>query len=169
MFQMGFVGFHVDLVGTANGHHVADFKGFVEGVFEFPFLAHAPMEPHDVVIKFDGTSADIWTGSQLQTVDQFVASTVLGIELPNVRVHTLWAGGSFGRRAIYDSHIVGEAAQLAKAWGKKQPLKIQWSREDDIRGGYYRPMYIHKVRAGIDEKGMIVGWQHRIIGQSIDW
>ena len=139
----------------------------VEGTFEFPFLAHAPMEPHDVVIEFDGQVANIWTGSQLQTVDQFVASAVLGIEVPQIKVHTLWAGGSFGRRAIYDSHIVGEAAQLAKAWGDKQPLKIQWSREDDIKGGYYRPMYLHKVRAGLDAAGNIVGWQHRIVGQSI--
>lgn len=139
----------------------------VEADFTFPFLAHAPMEPHDVIIEFDGAKADIWTGSQLQTVDQYVASATLGIEIPDVQVHTLWAGGSFGRRAIYDSHIVGEAAQLAKAWGSKQPLKIQWSREDDVRGGYYRPMYHHKVRAGLDAEGKVVGWQHRIVGQSI--
>ena len=139
----------------------------VEGDFEFPFLAHAPMEPHDVVIEFDGKKADIWTGSQLQTVDQYVASKTLGIELPDVHVHTIWAGGSFGRRAIYDSHIVGEAAQLAKAWGKKQPLKIQWSREDDIKGGYYRPMYVHRVKAGLDADGNLIAWHHRIVGQSI--
>ena len=139
----------------------------VEGDFEFPFLAHAPMEPHDVVIEFDGKTADIWTGSQLQTVDQYVTSKTLGIELPNVNIHTVWAGGSFGRRAIYDSHIVGEAAQLAKAWGKKQPLKIVWSREDDIRGGYYRPMYVHRVKAGLDADGNVIAWHHRIVGQSI--
>lgn len=144
----------------------------LEAEFEFPFLAHAPMEPHDVVIEFDGRTAEIWTGSQLQTVDQYVVSKVLGIEVPDVRINTTWAGGSFGRRAIYDSHIVGEAAQLAKAWarkhpGVKQPLKIQWSREDDIRGGYYRPMYLHRVRAGLDAEGTIVGWHHRIVGQSI--
>lgn len=139
----------------------------IEATFEFPYLAHAPMEPHDVVIEFDGTKAEIWTGSQLQTVDQYVTSTTLGIDLENVHVHTLWAGGSFGRRAIYDSHIVGEAAQLAKVWKKNQPLKIQWTREDDIRGGYYRPMYVHKVRAGLDAEGNIAGWQHRIVGQSI--
>lgn len=139
----------------------------IEGEFEFPFLAHAPMEPHDVVIEFDGKKADVWTGSQLQTVDQVVASKILGIEVPQVQVHTLWAGGSFGRRAIYDSHIVGEAAQIAKAWGRKQPIKVQWSREDDIRGGYYRPMYMHKVKAGIDAGGNIVGWKHVIVGQSI--
>lgn len=139
----------------------------VEGTFEFPFLAHAPMEPHDVVIEFDGAAAHVWTGAQVPTLDQFVASATLGIEPKDVHIHTLWAGGSFGRRAIYDSHIVGEAAQLAKAWGKKQPIKIQWSREDDVRGGYYRPMYMHKVRAGLDAEGNIVGWSHRIVGQSI--
>ncbi|MDD9926636.1 MAG: xanthine dehydrogenase family protein molybdopterin-binding subunit [Rhodospirillaceae bacterium] len=146
------------LAGAAN---------VIEGEFEFPFLAHAPMEPHDVVIEFDGKTAEIWTGSQLQTVDQYVASKTLGIKVPDVKLHTLWAGGSFGRRAIYDSHIVGEAAQIAKAWGRKQPIKVQWSREDDIKGGYYRPMYMHKVKAGIDADGNIVGWQHTIVGQSI--
>ena len=139
----------------------------VEGEFEFPYLAHAPMEPHDVVIEFDGTKAEIWTGSQLPTTDQAVAAQILGLEPMQVKIHTLWAGGSFGRRAIYDSHIVGEAAMLAKAWGRRQPLKIVWSREDDIRGGYYRPMYVHRVKAGLDDEGRLVAWHHRIVGQSI--
>ncbi|MCR9255710.1 MAG: xanthine dehydrogenase family protein molybdopterin-binding subunit [Alphaproteobacteria bacterium] len=144
----------------------------IESEFTFPFLAHAPMEPLDVVIEFDGKTAEIWTGSQLQTVDQYVTSATLGIEPTDVKINTLWAGGSFGRRAIYDSHIVGEAAQIAKALhlkngGKKQPIKVQWSREDDIKGGYYRPMYVHRVRAGIDAEGRLVGWHHRIVGQSI--
>lgn len=155
---------------AADGDAEAALAGaakIVEGVFEFPYLAHAPMEPHDVVIEVDGQTAEIWTGSQLQTGDQMTAAAILGIEPQNVKIHTLWAGGSFGRRAIPDSHIVGEAAQLAKAWGRKQPLKIQWSREDDVRGGYYRPMYMHKVRAGLDADGNIVGWSHRIVGQSI--
>lgn len=139
----------------------------IEGTFEFPFLAHAPMEPHDVVLEFDGEQAHIWTGAQLPTVDQHIVAATLGIEQDNVQVHTLWAGGSFGRRAIYDSHITGEAAQLVKALNTKQPVKIQWSREDDVRGGYYRPMYMHKVRAGLDAEGNITGWSHLIVGQSI--
>ena len=139
----------------------------VEGEFEFPYLAHAPMEPNDVVIAFDGSRAEIWTGSQLPTTDQAVAAQILGLEPPQVKIHTLWAGGSFGRRAIYDSHIVSEAAMLAKAWGKPQPLKIVWSREDDIRGGYYRPMYVHRVKAGLDAEGRLIAWHHRIVGQSI--
>ena len=90
-----------------------------------------------------------------------------GLSRKNVHVHTLWAGGSFGRRAIHDSHITGEAAQLVKLLGTKRPVKIQWSREDDVRGGFYRPMYMHKVRAGLDANGNIIGWSHRIVGQSI--
>jgi len=150
---------------------LADAAQVIEAEYSFPFLAHAPMEPLDSLIEFDGTSATIWTGSQLQTVDQYVTSATLGIELQDVHIHTLWAGGSFGRRAIYDSHIVGEAAQIAKALferdGKTPPIKVQWSREDDVRGGYYRPMYVHRVRVGLDGDGNLVGWHHRIVGQSI--
>ncbi len=152
--------------GDADGS-ISRSSDYIERVFEFPFLAHAPMEPHDVTIEFDGKTAEIWTGSQLQSVDHYVASQILGIEMPNIQIHTLWAGGSFGRRAIYDSHIVGEAAQIAKISGRKEPIKVQWTREDDVRGGYYRPMYLHKVRVGFNEGGEIAGWHHRIVGQSI--
>lgn len=139
----------------------------VESLYEFPFLAHAPMEPIDITILFDGTQATLWTGSQIQTLDQGVTAAVLGIPPENVAVNTLWAGGSFGRRAIYDSHYAAEAASIAKAWGKPQPIKLVYTREDDIRGGYYRPAYVHKVRAGVDSNGNIAGWQHRVVGQSI--
>lgn len=144
-----------------------DAEQVIESTFSFPFLAHAPMEPVDVTILFDGERAQLWTGSQIQTLDQSIAASVLGIEPTNVEVHTLWAGGSFGRRAIYDSHYAAEAAALAKAWGKAQPIKLVYTREDDIRGGYYRPAYVHKVRAGVDADGNIKGWHHHIVGQSI--
>ncbi|WP_417519223.1 molybdopterin cofactor-binding domain-containing protein [Minwuia sp.] len=139
----------------------------VEAVYEFPYLAHAPMEPIDITVQFDGETATFWTGSQLQTLDHGTAAAVLGIDQSQVAINTLWAGGSFGRRAIGDSHYTAEAAAIAKAWGKPQPIKLIYTREDDIRGGYYRPAYVHKVKAGIDESGSIVGWQHRIVGQSI--
>jgi isoquinoline 1-oxidoreductase beta subunit len=139
----------------------------VEADYLFPYLAHAPMEPLDITILAEEGKATVWTGSQMQTVDQMVAASVLGLTPEKVDIRTLWAGGSFGRRAILDSHYVAEAAMIAKAWGKVQPLKVVWSREDDIRGGYYRPMYMHRVRAGIDANGAIVGWHHRIVGQSI--
>ena len=102
---------------------------------------------------------------------QNIGASVLGIDPSKVAVETLWAGGSFGRRAIYDSHYVAEAASIAKSWyeasGKAQPIKLVYTREDDIRGGYYRPAYAHKVRVGLDETGQIAGWDHRIAGQSI--
>jgi len=135
--------------------------------FEFPYLAHAPMEPLDCVIKTDGSSAEIWTGSQLQTVDHGVACGVLGIKPEAVKIHTVWAGGSFGRRAIADSHFVAEACSIAKAFGSPVPIKLIWTREDDIKGGYYRPLYLHRIRAGLDSAGNLVAWHHRIAGQSI--
>jgi len=139
----------------------------IEGTYVFPYLAHAPMEPIDITILFEDGKATLWTGSQLQTIDQNVTAAILGIQPQDVAIHTLWAGGSFGRRAIYDSHYAGEAAAIAKAWGRPQPIKLVYTREDDIRGGYYRPMYVHKVRAGLDAGGKLVGWHHRVVGQSI--
>lgn len=143
----------------------------VEAEYVFPYLAHAPMEPLDVTVLFDGETARFWTGSQLQTMDQNVSAAVLGVEPAKVSITTLWAGGSFGRRAIYDSHYAGEAAAIAKAWlartGRAQPIKLMYTREDDVKGGYYRPMHVHRVRAGIDGDGNITGWHHRVVGQGI--
>ena len=139
----------------------------VSADFEFPYLAHAPMEPLDCVVRYDGSSAEIWTGSQLQTVDHGTACSVLNLKPEAVQLHTVWAGGSFGRRAIANSHFVAEACAIAKAYGQPVPIKVMWTREDDIKGGYYRPMYVHRVRAGLDKAGNIVAWHHRIVGQSI--
>jgi len=139
----------------------------VSADFEFPYLAHAPMEPVDCVIRYDGSSAQIWTGSQLQTVDHGMAASVLGLKPEAIKLNTMWAGGSFGRRAIADAHFVAEACAIAKAYGKPVPIKVIWTREDDIKGGYYRPIYVHRLKAGIDKDGNIVAWHHRIVGQSI--
>ena len=135
--------------------------------FEFPYLAHAPMEPLDCVVRYDGASAEIWTGSQMQTVDHGTACSVLSLKPEAVQLHTLWAGGSFGRRAIANSHFVAEACEIAKAYGKPVPIKVIWTREDDVKGGYYRPVYVHRLRAGLDKDGNVVAWHHRIVGQSI--
>jgi len=154
----------------ADGDAAAALAGaasVVEETYVFPYLAHAPMEPIDITILFKDGRATLWTGSQMQTMDQNVTAAVLGIEPQHVAIHTLWAGGSFGRRAIYDSHYAAEAATIARAWGKPQPIKLVYTREDDIRGGYYRPMYVHKVRAGVDAGGKLVAWHHRVVGQSL--
>ena len=148
--------------GLAGAAHV------VEATFEFPFLAHAPMEPVNAVADLKpGEGLDVWTGSQLQTGDHAIAAGIAGLPQEKVNIHTLFAGGSFGRRATPNSDMVSEAVGIAAAIKGRAPVKLVWSREDDIKGGFYRPMYVHKVKAGVDADGNIVGWHHRIVGQSI--
>jgi len=137
----------------------------VSAEYEFPFLAHAPMEPLNCTIEFRGDSAEIWAGSQFQMMDQGAAAKALGLAPEKVRLNTMAAGGGFGRRANPASDYIVEACEVAKAI--KVPVKVIWTREDDIKGGYYRPAYLHRVEAGIDAKGKPVGWNHAIVGQSI--
>jgi len=139
----------------------------VEAEFTFPYLSHAAMEPMNAVVRFDGDKVKIWTGSQLQTVDQLVAGAIFGVPPAKVEIETRYAGGSFGRRAVPTSDYVAEAAMAAKAWGKPDPVKLVWQREDDMRAGYYRPLYVHHVIAGLDATGNLVAWRHRMAGQSI--
>jgi isoquinoline 1-oxidoreductase beta subunit len=139
----------------------------IEAVYEFPYLAHAPMEPLDGVARIGADGAELWAGSQAPTIDQQAVAHVAGVAPDKVRVHTLLAGGSFGRRATPDGDIAGEAAAVAKAIGDGRPVKVMWTREDDILGVKYRPLYVHRLRAGLDANGAIVAWEHRIVGQSI--
>ncbi len=162
------------LTATTNGDAEAALTNaaqVIEAEYVFPYLNHAQMEPLDITVLYDGTSGTFWTGSQLQTIDHNVGASVLGLDPSQVQINTLWAGGSFGRRAIYDSHYTAEAAAIGKAWfektGNAQPIKMIYTREDDVKGGYYRPMHVHRVRAGVDADGDISGWQHRIVGQGI--
>jgi isoquinoline 1-oxidoreductase beta subunit len=139
----------------------------IEAEFSFPFLAHAPMEPLNGVIeiKADGT-AECWAGAQFQTVEQMTVAAVLGLKPEQVTINTVWAGGSFGRRATPNADYFAEMAAIAKASGGKAPVHLVWTREDDIKGGRYRPMVYHRIRAGLDAAGAIVGWEQRIVGQS---
>jgi len=140
----------------------------VAASFEFPYLAHAPMEPCDAVVKLDSTSCEMWYGSQFQTVDQAHAARIAGLDPQQVKIHTLYAGGSFGRRANFSSDYIVEAVSIAKAYGADgTPIKLQWTREDDIHGGLYRPMYFHKIEAALSADKKLIGWRHVIVGQSI--
>jgi isoquinoline 1-oxidoreductase subunit beta len=154
-----------------EGDAAAALKGaakLITATYEFPYLAHAPMEPLDAVVKLDADSCEIWCGDQFQTVDQGNAAATAGLKPEQVKIHTLLAGGSFGRRANMGSDYIVEAVSVAKALGANGiPVKLQWTREDDIRGGLYRPLYLHRLEAALDKNGQLVGWQHRIIGQSI--
>jgi len=140
-------------------------RSVLEAEYEFPFLAHAPMEPLNCTVKIDGDQCEIWTGTQFQTVDQGAAARVLGTTPDKVQIHTPFLGGGFGRRANPASDFVTEAVVVAKAAGV--PVKVVWTREDDIRGGYYRPAYVHRARVGVDDKGNPVAWDHVVVGQSI--
>ncbi|MGC1521974.1 MAG: xanthine dehydrogenase family protein molybdopterin-binding subunit [Steroidobacteraceae bacterium] len=140
----------------------------VSASFEFPYLAHAPMEPLDAVVKLTANACEIWAGDQFQTIDQANAAHTAGLDPQQVSIHTLYAGGSFGRRANVWSDYIVEAVSIAKACGADgTPIKLQWTREDDIHGGLYRPMYFHKLEAGLSADGHLTGWRHVIVGQSI--
>jgi isoquinoline 1-oxidoreductase beta subunit len=147
---------------------IKDAKQKVSANYEFPYLAHAPMEPLDAVIKLTANSCEIWAGDQFQTVDQANAAHTAGLDPQQVSIHTLYAGGSFGRRANPGSDYIVEAVSIAKAYGADgTPIKFQWTREDDILGGLYRPMYFHKLEAGLNAENQLTGWRHVIVGQSI--
>ena len=137
----------------------------IEAEFRLPFLVHAPMEPMGAVVELGKDSAEVWMGSQLVTGDQRVIAQTLGIKPEQVKINTMLAGGSFGRLGTPDAEFAGEAASIAKAWGKG-PVKHLWSRENDIRGGRYRPLAVHRLRGGIDAAGDIVGWDQVIAVQS---
>ncbi|HEY6256928.1 MAG TPA: xanthine dehydrogenase family protein molybdopterin-binding subunit [Xanthobacteraceae bacterium] len=138
----------------------------IEAEFVFPYLAHAPMEPLDGFLRFDGERASARLGSQLQTGDHMTFAAVLGIPPERVEIETMLAGGSFGRRAQADMHFAAELAQAAKAIGPGRPIKLMWTREDDIQGGHYRPLVVHRMRGGLRD-GKIVAWASTVVGQSI--
>jgi len=133
--------------------------------YEVPYLAHATMEPLNCVVDLRENSCEIWTGTQLQTIDRMAAAAVAGLKPEQVQIHTTLLGGGFGRRANPASDFIVEAVHVAKA--AKVPVKVVWTREDDTRGGYYRPMWYDRMVAGVDAAGNPVAWTHTIVGQSI--
>ena len=139
----------------------------LETAVAFPYLAHAALEPMNCVIQKTGKGVEVWNGEQYQTPDQAAVAGVFGLEPEQVRINMLYAGGSFGRRANPDSDYLVETAHIVKAIGGRAPVKMVWTREDDMRAGYYRPLYFHTLKAGLDAEGNPVAWQHRIVGQSI--
>jgi isoquinoline 1-oxidoreductase subunit beta len=137
----------------------------VDAEYEVPYLAHATMEPLNCLVDLRPGGCDIWTGTQTQTWERDAAVRILGLKPEQVRVHTTFLGGGFGRRANPHSDFVSEALQVAKAI--KKPVRVVWTREDDTTGGYYRPMWYDRLSAGLDEKDSLTAWQHTIVGQSI--
>jgi isoquinoline 1-oxidoreductase beta subunit len=139
----------------------------LRAAYDFPYLAHAAMEPLNCAVRLGKDSCEIWNGEQSHTSDQMSVAALLGIRPEQVTIHMLYAGGSFGRRASTASDYVLEAVNIAKAVEGRAPIKLVWLREDDMRAGYYRPAFHHVLEAALDAQGHPTGWRHRLVGQSI--
>ena len=162
------------LVARKEGDAAAAFGAtrvrLIEAEYELPYLAHAPMEPMNCLVRLGDGRCEIWNGEQLQTADQAAIAALLNIPAKNVLLHQLYAGGSFGRRANPSADYLLEAVSIARAaWDKgvRVPIKLMWTREEDTRGGYYRPASYHRAKLALDGDGKLIAWQHRVVTQSI--
>jgi len=133
--------------------------------YDVPYLAHCMMEPLNCVVDLRADSCELWTGSQFETVDRANAAKTAGLAPDKVKLNTTLLGGGFGRRANPASDFVIEAVNVAKV--AKAPVKVVWTREDDLAGGWYRPMWHDRFAAGLDAAGNPIAWTHTIVGQSI--
>ena len=149
----------------AKGQEKATRK--LQAEYVFPYLAHAPMEPLDCAIALNEGACEAWYGAQLQTVDHKTIATVMGLPEEKVSINTLLAGGSFGRRAQPAGDLAAEAAAALKALGRDAAIKLVWTREDDIRGGRYRPFTLHRIEGSLDKAGNITSWDQVVVSQSI--
>jgi len=123
------------------------------------------MEPENCTVRLGPGKCEIWAGTQFQGMDQQIAAQITGLKPEQVDIHTTFLGGGFGRRANFTSDFVAEAVEVAKA--AKAPVKTVWTREDDVRGGYYRSAFLHRARIGLGADGQPLAWQHTVVGQSI--
>lgn len=152
---------------AATGAAIEGAAKVVEAEYHFPYLAHAPMETLNCVIEPTAKGVRLYDGSQFPAITHPTVAAILGLEQDQVEIETVYAGGSFGRRATPTSDYQAEAAMAFALLNGKLPVKLVWSREDDLAGGYYRPMAAHRARIGLDAEGKIVGWDHRIAVKSI--
>lgn len=157
-------------VARKEGDPVAAFAAparLLRAAYDFPYLAHAAMEPMNCVVRLGKDSCEIWNGEQMQTGDQMKVAELLDLKVEQVSIHMLYAGGSFGRRGSKDADYVREAVTIAKAIKGQAPVKMVWLREDDMKAAYYRPAFHHALEAALDAQGKLIGWHHRLVGQSI--
>jgi isoquinoline 1-oxidoreductase beta subunit len=155
------------IAATAGDVSVAPPDGttIVDAEYAVPYLAHAAMEPLNCTVRIADDRCDVWIGTQFQTLEQGTAAQITGLRPEQVFIHTTFLGGAFGRRANPSPDVVFEAVHIAKA--ANAPVKTVWTRDDDMRGGYYRPAFVHRARVGIDAQGVPVHWDHGLAGQSI--
>lgn len=156
--------FDADMTPLASAPHQ------LEAEFVFPYLAHAPMEPLNCTVQISEGRAQLWVGTQFPGGDSTAAAKVLNLKPEQIQINVQTAGGGFGRRGVPSSDFIVLACEVAKAArvvGLTVPIRTLWSREDDIKGGYYRPVYLHQARIGFDDSGKVLAWDHALIGQSI--
>jgi isoquinoline 1-oxidoreductase beta subunit len=156
----------VGAVGVKTGDAskaVASAPVRIDAVYQMPFLAHTAMEPMNCTAHVHKEGCDVWIGTQVVTRAQAAAAAVTGLPLDQVRVHNNLLGGGFGRRLDIDA--VTQAVQIAKQ--ADYPVKVIWTREEDIQHDVYRPYYYDTLSAGLDEQGKATGFKHRIAGSSI--
>ncbi|HXC58547.1 MAG TPA: molybdopterin cofactor-binding domain-containing protein, partial [Steroidobacteraceae bacterium] len=139
----------------------------IEAEYEFPFLAHASMEPMNCVVQLKTEGCEIWNGEQMHTPDQGTIAKFLNTTPDKIKINMLYAGGSFGRRGNSFADYLLDTVAVAQAGAKGKPVKLVWTRENDMQAGFYRPVYLHAIKAAVDANGKITGWQQRIVGQSI--
>ena len=158
-------------IAHAEGDPAAAIAGaerVVEARYEFPYLAHAALEPLNAAARMTPEGVlEVWGGHQMPDAYQMAAAQVAGVTPDRVRLHVMPTGGGFGRRAVLDADVIVEAVAVARALDWRAPVKVQWTREDDMKGGRYRPAYVHVLRAGLDAEGRIAGLEQHIVGQSI--
>lgn len=149
---------------------ISESDTLIEAQYAFPYLAHACMEPLNCVVQMKDQGCEIWNGEQGHSLDQNRIADALGVRPDQITINTLFAGGSFGRRASKKADYLLEAISIAKAAREKGhhgPIKLVWMRQEDTRGGYYRPLYLHRLKAGLDRDGRLLAWSQRIVGQSV--
>lgn len=149
-----------ELLNDSGRSYLADYT--------MPYMAHAPMEPLNCTMQWQGEGCEIWVGTMYQSMDRKVAAEILGLAKEKVKLNTLHCGGGFGRRASPKSDFVAETAHILKAARHLgTPIQNIWTREDDIQGGEYRPMAFNRLTAILAPSGVITSWGHRIVSQSI--
>ena len=139
----------------------------IEAVYEFPFLAHAPMEPQSCVAWLHDGMLETWAGHQFPTFDHQFAAKAAGLPMDKVKLHSLISGGSFGRRANAWSDFTVAAVNVAVAIKGRAPVRLQYTREDDMSAGLYRPLVVHSVKVGLSDAGKVAAWKHTVVAQSI--
>jgi isoquinoline 1-oxidoreductase subunit beta len=142
---------------------LADAKTKLEAIYQLPFLAHTTMEPMNCTVHVRKDGCEIWVGTQVMTRAQSTAASITGLPPERVTVHNHLLGGGFGRRLEVD--FIAQAVKIAKQ--VEGPVKVIWTREEDIQHDMYRPYFFDRLTAGLDAQGLPVAWHHRICGSSV--